>query len=651
MATDPEADAVVADPDEGATTAPWGRRLQFWRSPEGQPGWARPALLIVTVLAGLAYGWRIGSTIEIYYGAAVRSMAHSWHNFAYGALDPAGTMTLDKLPGALWVQALSVKLFGFNVWSQILPQAVEGALTVLVLYHAVRRLAGPLAAIGAAVVLAISPATVTLNRGNIPDTLMILLLVLAADSTVTAVRTGRWRSIVMAGVWTALAFEAKMLEAWLILPALGLVYLIAGREKIWPRLGKIVVLGLVVLVVSMSYLVFVQLTPASSRPHVDGGGASNSVFHMVFSYNGVGRVGQTPPNVEAERTLATPLFGQVESPTSPTRLLKGGYGRDIGWLLPAATIAGVAVLVARRRERRTDLVRTAAVLFLTWLVVFAVMLSFAKAINAYYTAALSPPVAGLLGVGGAMVWAYRRRPAAVLTAAGTVLVTVVYAAVLLPKSGTGVLPWLRYLVILLGLVAAAVLCWSAWRDWQPSTSASRSGGHVSRRTRTKATNTATVGCVLGAVAIVLAPVAASVSVVVETLGPFDSAFQSNSGTAYIKDHFDPQTSPAGLAALQALRGGSPYLAAAQTSIVASPYIYATGEETVPLGGYTGVEPSPTVAAVRAMVAAGDFHPVLIATPSASAASAYLAQHCRPAAVPAGTRFAWTSTLKLYVCTP
>ena len=208
---------------------PWARRVQVWRSPSGQPAWARPGLLAVAALAALAYCWQVGATIEIYYAATVRSMSQSWHNFLFGSFDPAGTISVDKLPGALWVQALSVRLFGFHEWAIMLPQAVEGVLTVLVLFHAVRRLAGPTAALIAAFVLAASPATVTLDRGNIPDSLMILLVVLAADSTVTLILTGRWRSAVMAAVWVGLAFQAKMLEAWLFLPALGLAYLVAGR--------------------------------------------------------------------------------------------------------------------------------------------------------------------------------------------------------------------------------------------------------------------------------------------------------------------------------------------------------------------------------------------------------------------------------------
>ena len=457
--------ADAAEPDgtkgpEGPST--WGRRIQVWRSPAGQPAWTRPALLVVAALAAFAYSWHVGSTVELYYAAAVRSMAHSWHDFVFGGFDPAGTITVDKLPGALWVQALSVRLFGVHLWALLLPQAVEGALTVLVLFHAVRRLAGPLAGMVAAVVLAASPATMTLDRGNIPDSLMILLVVLAADATVSALLTGRWRSAVLAGVWVALAFQAKMLEAWLVLPALGLAYLVAGRGSTMARLGRIAALGATAAVVSLSYMTFVTLTPAAQRPYEDGS-TTNSVFHQVFVYNGFSRVGQASPNETLGRTLGAPLFFQSEPPPAANRLLTADYGHDTGWLIPAAVLVAGGILVARWRRPRTDLPRAGAVLWGTWLVVLAVVFTFSTTMNSYYAAALSPAVAALLGIGGALAWEYRRRPSVQALTAGVALVTVGYAAWLLPPAGTGLPPWLAPVAAALGLAAAAVLGWSLAR--------------------------------------------------------------------------------------------------------------------------------------------------------------------------------------------
>ncbi len=202
-------DATDPQPPDPAPPAPRTRRWQFWRSPPDQPAWARPSLLSVAALAALSYGWGMNSAaLETFYGAAARSMSQSWHNLFFGAFDPWATVSVDKLPGALWVQALSLRMFGFHTWAIVLPQVVEGALTVLVLSRAVRRVAGPGAGLAAAVALAATPVTILLNRGNISDSLLILLLVLAADAATAAFTTGRLRLLVVAGIWVGLAFQA-----------------------------------------------------------------------------------------------------------------------------------------------------------------------------------------------------------------------------------------------------------------------------------------------------------------------------------------------------------------------------------------------------------------------------------------------------------
>jgi 4-amino-4-deoxy-L-arabinose transferase-like glycosyltransferase len=602
-----------------------------WRSPAGQPAWARPALLLVAALSGLAYSWQVGSTIEIFYAAAVRSMTESWHNLLFGAFDPSGTITVDKLPGALWVQALSARLFGFHVWSLMLPQAAEGVLTVLVLYHTVRRLAGPPAALVASVVLAASPATMTLDRGNIPDSLMILLLVLAADSTVTAIVHGRWRSVVMVGLWVGLAFQAKMLEAWLVLPALALAYLVAARGTTWARLGRLVAIGATTVVVSLSYMTFVTLTPASQRPYVDGS-TSNSVYQQVFDYNGFSRVGQASPNQLLGRTLGTPLFSQAEPPPGWDRLLTRSYGRDTGWLLPAALIAAGGILVARRREPRTDLARAGALLWGTWLVVLAVLFSVSTTMNSYYAGALSPAVAGLLGIGSALAWQRRREAWVAVVTAATVLVTVGYAAWILPTRGTGLPAGLAAAAIVLGLAAVLALALSALRH----------------RTRAGPAPEAVIAAILTGAALLLVPAIASASVVAEGLGPFDTPFQSAGVTRFVHTVFAPQPSPPALAAIEAARRGAPFLMAAQTSAVAAPYIYATGEEVLPLGGYTGTIPAPSTAATRAMIAAGDFHLALVASPGATQSTHYIARHCLHLP-PSGNKASVAPRLRIYFC--
>jgi 4-amino-4-deoxy-L-arabinose transferase-like glycosyltransferase len=625
---------VADEVTPGPPRPPWSRRLQVWRSPEDQPAWARPLLLVVTALAALSYSWDVGSTIEIYYAAAVRSMSQSWHDFLFGAFDPAGTVTVDKLPGSMWVQALSVRFFGFHEWAVLAPSAVEGALTVLVLYHCVRRLGGPLAGIGAVAVLAASPATVTLNRGNIPDSLMILLLVLAADATVSAILNDRWLSAALAAVYVALAFQAKMLEAWLVLPALGLAYLVAGRGGTAHRIGRLVVMGATVAVVSLSYMTFVTLTPASHRPYADGS-ANNSVYHQVFVYNGFNRVGQASPNELLGQTLGTRLFSQAEPPPVWNRLFAGSYGRDTGWLLLAALVVFAWVLVQRRRAPRTDLVRVGALLWGVWLVVLGLVFTVSTTMNSYYAGALSPAVAGLLGLGGALAWEHRHEVGVLLGTAGVVLVTTGYTAWLLPTGGTGQPSWLAGAVVTLGLVAAAVLV----------------GLAVTGRRDRAAALPAVVAGALAVTAVLFVPAVASGSVVAEGLGPFDTPFQPALSTEVIHGVFAPP--PATLATLgqiEQVRRGAPYLMATQTSAVAAEFIYDTGEEVLPLGGYTGTIPSPTASAIASMVAAKQFHLALVASPGSTPGAAWVVAHCLHVS-PHQAAPGPAPRLKIYYCLP
>ena len=284
MATIPETGPAIVS---GAPS--WRRVLTAWRSPEGQPGWARPALLAIAVVAAVAYGWGMaGASVEPFYGAAARSMSQSWHDFIFGAFDPAGTVTVDKLPGALWLQALSLRVFGFHIWALVLPQVIEGVLTILELYRAVRRLAGPLAGLSAAGVLAVTPVTVLLlGRGNVSDSLLILLLVLAADATSAALLSGSLRHLLMAGVWVGLAFQAKMLQAWLVLPALAAAYLLAGpAARLRTRCVHVAAAGLITVAVSLAWMTAVSLVPSHDRPYVDGS-RNDSVYAQVFDYNGL----------------------------------------------------------------------------------------------------------------------------------------------------------------------------------------------------------------------------------------------------------------------------------------------------------------------------------------------------------------------------
>ncbi|MGH9054913.1 MAG: glycosyltransferase family 39 protein [Acidimicrobiales bacterium] len=615
--------AAVIEPGATASDS-WtelGRVLFRWMSPEGQPRWARTVLLVIAVVAGVLYGWQATGNLEIYYAAGVRSMSMSWHNFFFAALDPRGTVSLDKLPGAFWVQALSARLFGFSAGAIVAPQVAEGVLTVLVLYRAVRRLAGPVAAVTAAAVLALAPATVALNRGNISDTLMVLLIVLAADATVSAVLTGRARSAVLAGLWVGLAFQAKMLEAWLVLPALGLAYLLCSPPSVKRRIAHLAGMAGAAVAVSLSWMSLVSLLPTSGRPYVDGS-PDDSLFHQVFVYNAFGRLHQDSPNQLLNQAIGIHIV--LSGPGSWSRFLSGSYGRDTGWLIPAAAAILAIGLIARRRQPRGDLLRAGLVLWGTWLAVFLVALSADSSINSYYAAVFSPAVAGLIGTGVAVAVANRpparvpaggdpghRRPGPEAVAiGGIVLFTVGFTAWLLPAQGTGLPGWLLPVTVAVGVVALALTL-------------------ATPALERTAVFAPLVGLVAALVAMLVVPAAASVSIAANRLGPFDTPFESQAvdrGTRAFLDTIEPAA--ALLPTLEGAQFGAPDLMATQTSALASPFLYVSGLEVLPIGGYTGAIPSPTMAQLKSLIRTGQFHLVLLARNATDPRLVWITKNCR-----------------------
>jgi 4-amino-4-deoxy-L-arabinose transferase-like glycosyltransferase len=326
-----------------------------------------------------------------YYSAAVRSMAGGWHDFLYGSFDAKGLMTVDKPPLALWVEALSVKLFGFNSPAILVPQALMGVASVGLLYDLTRRRWGRAAGAVAGLALALTPVIVAVSRHNNPDALLVLCSVGALWCFVRALEDGATKWLVAAGVCVGLGFEAKMGAALMVLPGMALAWLwVAPRGRL-VALRQLALAGAAMVAVALAWPVLVCLTPASSRPWISGT-SDNSIWSLIWEYNGFGRLeGQTggPGNLGAGGT-----FG---GPTGAFRLLNEALGGQAGWLLGAAPAGGLGI-AALSRLRRTD-PRTG------WIVavggafgVTAVAFSFAGGIfHPYYTSLLAPFAAALVG--------------------------------------------------------------------------------------------------------------------------------------------------------------------------------------------------------------------------------------------------------------
>jgi 4-amino-4-deoxy-L-arabinose transferase-like glycosyltransferase len=621
MAIIPETAPVPA-----AEASRWRRLLTPWRSPVGQPAWARPALLAIAAIAAVAYAWGMaGASVEPFYGAAARSMSESWHDFIFGAFDPAGIVTVDKLPGALWVQALSLRIFGFHIWALVLPQVIEGVLTILVLYRAVRRLAGPAAGITAAAVLAVTPITVLLSRGNVSDSLLILLLVLAADATSAALLTGSLGQLLVAGAWVGLAFQAKMVQAWLALPALAAAYLLAApAARLRTRCAHVALAGLVTVVVSLSWMTAVSLVPSQDRPYVDGS-PNDSVYTQVFDYNGLGRLtgnwttlaGPPSPLLVAARESGQLLNAQtIDIKPSWHRVLAGPFAADGGWLLPAAVAGALGVFLSRRRKGRRDPLRAAVVLWGGWWLFLAVFFSVGTYLNSYYVAALVPAVAALCGVGvaalGPRPWPARVR----LIIAATVLGCAGYGAYLL--SGTVSGPVVLTVVALIVAAAAAAQL------------GLRASGKAGQRS----------ALVFAGAAMLLLPAAASVSSVIRGLGPFDTPFESARTT-----HDNQALAAAGPALttlVQRLELQTPpgdALFGTDTSGLAADYILYSGREVLPIGGYLGNVPAPTLAELRADLARGYVRAFIlpVSPPGSDPRVRWLESHCTRQPLPPNRR--------------
>ncbi|MGI5376612.1 ArnT family glycosyltransferase [Streptomyces sp. CA-251387] len=442
--------AAAPAPDSGEPKQPFVRRL--WRGRPEDPRWARPAflgLLLATLLLYL-YNLRASGYANSFYSAAVQAGSQSWQAFFFGSLDAANAITVDKPPASLWPMALSVRLFGLHSWAILLPEVLMGVGTVAVVYAAVRRRFSPAAGLIAGAVLALTPVAALMFRFNNPDAMLALLMAVACYFVIRGLEDGRTKWLVWAGVAIGFAFLAKTLQAFLILPPLAIVYAVCAPVPVKKRIGQLAA-GLVAIVVSGGWWVaIVELWPASSRPYI-GGSQNDSFLELTFGYNGLGRLnGEETGSVGGGGGNGGGNWGE----TGWDRLFSSSIGGQISWLIPAALILLVAGLVATRKARRTSVTRGS---FLVWggaLVTTMLVFSYMQGIfHEYYTVALAPYIAPLIGMGAALLWEKRDKAWASLTLAGAMTATAAWGYVLLNRS-SDYLPWLKWLVLVGGLAAA-----------------------------------------------------------------------------------------------------------------------------------------------------------------------------------------------------
>ncbi|MYQ81060.1 MULTISPECIES: ArnT family glycosyltransferase [unclassified Streptomyces] len=462
MTTLDPAYAPAARPDTPPGHARPGASLprRIWRGRSEDAPWVRPAFLALLLVIALAYFWNLSASgyANSFYSAAVQAGSRSWKAFFFGSLDAANAITVDKPPATLWPMALSVRVFGLSSWAILAPQVVMAAATAGVLYAAVRRRFSAAAGLITMAVFALTPVAALMFRFNNPDALLALLMTVTVYCVLRAMEKGRTKWLVWAGVAVGIAFLSKTLQAFLILPPLAVLYAVFAPVPVRRRFGQLGLSALAMVVAGGWWVAAVELWPASSRPYI-GGSQNNSFLELTFGYNGLGRInGEETGSVGGGGGRGG---GGQWGETGIGRMFNSEVGAQISWLLPAALILLVAGIWLTWRAKRTDTARAA---FLAWgssLLMTAAVFSFMAGIfHQYYTVALAPYLAALIGMGVTVLWEERARWWAGAALAATVAVTAYWAYVLLGRT-PDYLPWLRTAVLVTGLVAAVGLLLAA----------------------------------------------------------------------------------------------------------------------------------------------------------------------------------------------
>ncbi|MFD5447066.1 MULTISPECIES: glycosyltransferase family 39 protein [unclassified Streptomyces] len=515
-----EGDARPADsgaPPPAQPPRPPARALprRLWRGRPEDPSWARPAFLGLLLATALLYLWNLSASgyANSFYSAAVQAGSQSWKAFFFGSLDAGNAITVDKPPAALWPMALSVRIFGLGSWAILVPEVLMGVATVAVVYAAVRRRFGPAAGLIAGAVLALTPVAALMFRFNNPDALLALLMSVACYLVVRALEDGRTKWLVWAGAAIGLAFLAKTLQAFLILPALALVYGVCAPVRLRRRLGQLALATAAIVVSGGWWVAVVELWPASSRPYI-GGSQNNSFLELTFGYNGLGRLnGEETGSVGGGGGPGGGAGGQWGE-TGWDRMFNSEIGGQISWLLPAALILLAAGLLVTRGRGRTDATRAS---FLVWggslLTTAAVFSYMAGIFHQYYTVALAPYLAAVVGMGAAALWERRERIPASLALAAAVTATAAWGYVLLHRT-PDYLPWLRWLVLVGGLAAALGLVFA---------------GRLGRRTALAVAGLGVVAALAGPTAYTLSTVREGHSGSIVTAGPAGASMMGGPG--------------------------------------------------------------------------------------------------------------------------
>ncbi len=585
--------------------------------------WVRLAPVALAVLAAVLYGTdlAVSGYANTYYSAAAQAASESWSAWFFGSFDAANFITVDKPPLALWVMGLSVRVLGLSPLAILLPEALAGVASVLVLYAAVRRSFGTAAGVIAGVAFAITPVAALMFRYNNPDAVLTLLLVAAAWALVRGLGDDRLRWLMLSAALVGLAFLTKYLQAYLVLPAFAATWLVAAPGGLGRRLVRLLLAGTVVAATSLWWVVVMEVLPAQARPYI-GGSTDNSVLDLVLGYDGLGRIfGGGFGGFGGSGTQGGPLAGFGGGPGAGfggqpglLRMFNSEWAGEISWLLPSAAVGLVAGLLARVRAPRSDPRRAGFLLWGLWAAVHILVFSLMTGIvHPYYAVAIAPAAAALTGGGLVELWRLRERHAWAGAAIGaTLLLTAWWAWQVLDRT-PGFYPGVGLGAVFMVAAAAIVIA-------VPPVAGDARAAAIGRG-----------ALVVGLAAILVGPSLYTVATMGHALsggtpasGPASGRFGGGGGAGtggagpfggpggFGGFPGDPGgTSQALVDFLVANRGDAQWLVAVSSANQAGPLQLASGVPVMAMGGFMGSDPAPSVEQLRAAVRDGRLRYVLL----------------------------------------
>ena len=572
------------------------------------------------LFTAIFYLWHltINGMANSYYAVAAQAASTNWTAWLFGSLDAANFVSVDKPPISMMIMGLFGRIFGFSSWSMLLPHALAGIATVALVYLTVKRWYGARAGLIAGIVMAMTPAAALMFRFNNPDSFLTLFLTASAYAFLRSFEGKRpvlWLSI--AGLFTGLAFNTKMLQGLLLLPIMTIIYISFAPPKLVTRLWHLGVAGVVTAILTFWWSVLAWLTPAVNRPWV-GSTNDNNIWSLIFGYNGFGRLfghgggpgggapgGGGAANMAQIGTQAAQLT-QMASPTGMVgglgadgcggepagvgfggetgllRIFNESFGPNIAWLIPVALIGGGLVIWLLRRAPRRNKERVGVLLWLGWLLMHVVIFSMTSGtIHPYYVVSMAPAVAALVGIGVPYIWqAYTRRTKVAWILPLSIALTTILSIIMLGYSNYW--PWLMWLAMIAGGVATILT--------------------LLPLSQTKRLKQIILG--LAITAGMAAPIVFSVSTVatahsgsIPTAGPGASAMSNtNNELARAESTL--------VSFLLENRHGTTWLAAVNSANESAPIQLSSGQPVMAIGGFNGSDSTLTLSQFKQLVKQG-----------------------------------------------